>query len=93
MLGIIITVCITIIIISFIVCATIGNIKNNKIDNIVIHNELLCDIKHIYLSLLRVENNLRYDSDSQKELKKCIKILEPFVEDCYVEEEKVEDKE
>lgn len=92
MLGIIITVCITIIIISFIVCTTIGNIKNNKIDNVAIYNELLCDIKHIYLSLLRVKDNLHYDSNSQNELKRCIKILEPFVEDCYVEEEKVEDK-
>lgn len=93
MLGIIITVCITITIISFIVCATIGNIKNNKIDNIAVYNELLCDIKHIYLSLLRVKDNLHYDSNSQNELKRCIKILEPFVEDCYVEEEKVENKE
>lgn len=92
MLGIIITVCITIIMVSFIVCATIGNIKTNKIDNVATYNELLCDIKHIYLSLLRVKDNLHYDSNSQNELKRCIKILEPFVEDCYVEEEKVEDK-
>lgn len=93
MLGITITLCITFIITSFIVCATIGNIKNNKIDNIATYNELLCDIKHIYLNLLRVKANLHYDSGSQQELKKCIKILEPFIEDCYLEEEKVEDKE
>lgn len=93
MLGIIIVICITIIIISFIVCATIGNVKNSKIDAINVYSELLCDIKHIYLSLLRVKDNLRYDSDSQKELKKCIKVLEPFVEDCYLEKDEIENKE
>lgn len=93
MLGIIIVICITIIIISFIVCATIENVKNSKIDAINVYNELLCDIKHIYLSLLRVKDNLHYDSDSQKELKKCIKVLEPFVEDCYLEKDEIENKE
>ena len=93
MLGIIIVICITIIIISFIVCATIGNIKNSKIDTINVYNELLCDIKHVYLNLLRVKNNLRYDNDSKKELKKCMKILEPFIEDCYLEKDEIENKE
>lgn len=84
--------CVTIIVISIVTCTTIENIKKYNIDSDNDITELLCDIKYVYLALIRLKSNLKYDTSSKEIANYCAKILEQYVNECYLKEE-TEDKE